>query len=42
MEDTPVEVWDEVLDINLKGVFLTCKAGRYACDCAGGAAGRSC
>jgi NAD(P)-dependent dehydrogenase (short-subunit alcohol dehydrogenase family) len=26
VEDTPVEVWDEVLDINLKGVFLTCKA----------------
>ncbi|MEU4545609.1 SDR family NAD(P)-dependent oxidoreductase [Nonomuraea dietziae] len=26
VEDTPVEVWDEVLDVNLKGVFLTCKA----------------
>ncbi|GAA2374072.1 glucose 1-dehydrogenase [Nonomuraea africana] len=26
VEDTPAEVWDEVLDINLKGVFLTCKA----------------
>lgn len=26
VEDTPEEVWDEVLDVNLKGVFLTCKA----------------
>ncbi|MFE3452757.1 SDR family NAD(P)-dependent oxidoreductase [Nonomuraea sp. NPDC059194] len=26
VEDTPVEVWDEVLDINLKGVYLTCQA----------------
>ncbi|MET8862256.1 SDR family oxidoreductase [Nonomuraea sp. NPDC004580] len=26
VEDTPEEVWDEVLDINLKGVYLTCKA----------------
>lgn len=24
--DTPEEVWDEVLDVNLKGVYLTCKA----------------
>ncbi|MER6944426.1 SDR family oxidoreductase [Nonomuraea sp. NPDC000554] len=24
--DTPEDVWDEVLDINLKGVYLTCKA----------------
>ncbi|WP_049556588.1 SDR family NAD(P)-dependent oxidoreductase [Nonomuraea sp. SBT364] len=24
--DTPEEVWDEVMDVNLKGVFLTCKA----------------
>jgi NAD(P)-dependent dehydrogenase (short-subunit alcohol dehydrogenase family) len=23
--DTPEEVWDEVIDINLKGIFLTCK-----------------
>ncbi|MEU6790846.1 SDR family oxidoreductase [Nonomuraea wenchangensis] len=26
VEDTPEEVWDEVLDVNLKGVYLTCKA----------------
>ncbi|MEV3980570.1 SDR family oxidoreductase [Nonomuraea sp. NPDC049758] len=26
VEDTPEEVWDEVMDVNLKGVFLTCKA----------------
>jgi NAD(P)-dependent dehydrogenase (short-subunit alcohol dehydrogenase family) len=26
VEDTPEEVWDEVLDVNLKGVFLACKA----------------
>ncbi len=26
VEDTPEEVWDEVFDINLKGVYLTCKA----------------
>ncbi|MEV4107708.1 SDR family oxidoreductase [Nonomuraea sp. NPDC049695] len=26
VEDTPEDVWDEVLDINLKGVYLTCKA----------------
>jgi len=25
VKDTPVSVWDEVLDINLKGVFLCCK-----------------
>ncbi|MGW0483189.1 SDR family NAD(P)-dependent oxidoreductase [Nonomuraea sp. NPDC003214] len=24
--DTPEDVWDEVMDVNLKGVFLTCKA----------------
>ncbi|GGO61687.1 SDR family NAD(P)-dependent oxidoreductase [Nonomuraea cavernae] len=24
--DTPEDVWDEVLDINLKGVYLTCQA----------------
>ncbi|GAA5087284.1 NAD(P)-dependent dehydrogenase (short-subunit alcohol dehydrogenase family) [Thermocatellispora tengchongensis] len=24
--DTPEETWDEVLDINLKGVYLTCQA----------------
>ncbi|WP_113701522.1 SDR family NAD(P)-dependent oxidoreductase [Nonomuraea lactucae] len=24
--DTPEDVWDEVLDVNLKGVYLTCKA----------------
>ncbi|MFI7463890.1 SDR family NAD(P)-dependent oxidoreductase [Nonomuraea sp. NPDC049646] len=26
VEDTPEEVWDEVMDVNLKGVYLTCKA----------------
>ncbi|TYB59086.1 SDR family oxidoreductase [Nonomuraea sp. PA05] len=26
VEDTPEDVWDEVMDINLKGVYLTCKA----------------
>ncbi|WP_329519727.1 SDR family NAD(P)-dependent oxidoreductase [Spirillospora sp. NBC_01491] len=26
VEDTSEEVWDEVLDVNLKGVFLTCRA----------------
>ena len=25
-EDTPVEVWDRVLDINLRGTFLCCQA----------------
>ncbi|WP_084958808.1 SDR family NAD(P)-dependent oxidoreductase [Thermoactinospora rubra] len=25
VEDTPEDVWDEVLDINLKGVYLTCR-----------------
>ncbi|NUO99933.1 MAG: glucose 1-dehydrogenase [Nonomuraea sp.] len=26
VEDTPEDVWDEVMDVNLKGVYLTCKA----------------
>jgi NAD(P)-dependent dehydrogenase (short-subunit alcohol dehydrogenase family) len=26
VEDTPEEVWDEVLDVNLKGVYLVCQA----------------
>ncbi|SEG80177.1 NAD(P)-dependent dehydrogenase, short-chain alcohol dehydrogenase family [Nonomuraea solani] len=26
VEDTPEDVWDEVLDINLKGVYLACQA----------------
>ncbi|TDD40735.1 SDR family oxidoreductase [Nonomuraea terrae] len=26
VETTPEDVWDEVLDINLKGVYLTCQA----------------
>ncbi|TMR10188.1 glucose 1-dehydrogenase [Nonomuraea turkmeniaca] len=26
VEDTPEDVWDEVLDVNLKGVYLTCQA----------------
>jgi len=26
VEDTTEELWDEVLDVNLKGVFLACKA----------------
>ncbi|WP_043615295.1 SDR family NAD(P)-dependent oxidoreductase [Nonomuraea candida] len=26
VEDTPEDVWDEVLDVNLKGVYLTCRA----------------
>ncbi|WP_433239335.1 SDR family NAD(P)-dependent oxidoreductase [Actinomadura nitritigenes] len=26
VEDTPEELWDEVLGVNLKGVFLVCKA----------------
>jgi NAD(P)-dependent dehydrogenase (short-subunit alcohol dehydrogenase family) len=26
VEDTAEELWDEVLDVNLKGVFLVCKA----------------
>jgi len=24
--DTPEDIWDEVMDVNLKGVYLTCKA----------------
>lgn len=24
--DTPIEVWDEVFNVNVKGVFLACKA----------------
>ena len=26
VEDTPEQLWDEVLDVNLKGVYLTCQA----------------
>lgn len=26
VDDTPEAVWDEVLDVNLKGVYLTCRA----------------
>jgi NAD(P)-dependent dehydrogenase (short-subunit alcohol dehydrogenase family) len=26
VEETSAELWDEVLDVNVKGVFLTCKA----------------
>jgi NAD(P)-dependent dehydrogenase (short-subunit alcohol dehydrogenase family) len=26
VEDTPENLWDEVLDVNLKGVYLTCQA----------------
>lgn len=26
VEDTPETLWDEVLDVNLKGVYLTCQA----------------
>lgn len=26
VEETPAELWDEVLDVNVKGVFLTCQA----------------
>lgn len=26
VEDTPEKLWDEVLDVNLKGVYLTCRA----------------
>ncbi|MFI6604260.1 SDR family NAD(P)-dependent oxidoreductase [Nonomuraea sp. NPDC050536] len=26
VEDTPEDLWDEVMDVNLKGVYLTCKA----------------
>ena len=26
VEDTPEKLWDEVLDVNLKGVYLTCQA----------------
>lgn len=36
VEDTPEETWDEVLDINLKGVYLTCKAAVPAMRARGG------
>ena len=36
--DTPEEVWDRVLDVNLKGVFLGCKHGIPALLRAGGGA----
>ncbi len=35
-EDTPEEVWDEVMRVNLKGVFLGCKYGIPALRRAGG------
>ena len=36
LEDLPVEQWDEVLGINLKGVFLCCKAVLPAMSARGG------
>ena len=36
--ETPAERWDEVLDINLRGVFLCCKHGAPALIRAGGGA----
>ncbi|MER7504772.1 SDR family oxidoreductase [Nonomuraea pusilla] len=36
VEDTPEEVWDEVLDVNLKGVYLTCRAAVPALRARGG------
>jgi NAD(P)-dependent dehydrogenase (short-subunit alcohol dehydrogenase family) len=36
--DTPEEVWDRVVDVNLKGVFLGCKHGIPALLRAGGGA----
>jgi NAD(P)-dependent dehydrogenase (short-subunit alcohol dehydrogenase family) len=35
-EDTPESVWDEVMRVNLKGVFLGCKYGIPALRRAGG------
>jgi NAD(P)-dependent dehydrogenase (short-subunit alcohol dehydrogenase family) len=35
-EDTPESVWDQVIDVNLKGVFLGCKYGIPALKRAGG------
>ncbi|MFI6324558.1 SDR family oxidoreductase [Nonomuraea sp. NPDC050556] len=37
VEDTTEEAWDEVLDINLKGVYLTCKAAMPLLKARGGA-----
>jgi len=34
--DTPEDVWDRVMDVNLKGVFLGCKFGIPALERAGG------
>ncbi len=34
--DTPLEVWHQVIDINLKGVFLGCKVGIPAMLASGG------
>jgi NAD(P)-dependent dehydrogenase (short-subunit alcohol dehydrogenase family) len=36
VEDTSEELWDEVLDVNLKGAFLTCKAAIPALRARGG------
>jgi NAD(P)-dependent dehydrogenase (short-subunit alcohol dehydrogenase family) len=36
LEDVPVEQWDDVLGINLKGVFLCCKAVLPAMSARGG------
>jgi NAD(P)-dependent dehydrogenase (short-subunit alcohol dehydrogenase family) len=38
VEDTPESLWDEVLDVNLKGVFLTCQAAMPALRENGGGA----
>jgi NAD(P)-dependent dehydrogenase (short-subunit alcohol dehydrogenase family) len=35
-DDTPESVWDQVIDVNLKGVFLACKYGIPALLRAGG------
>ena len=34
--DTPEDVWDRVIDVNLKGVFLGCKFGIPAMQASGG------
>ena len=38
VEDTPEKLWDEVLDVNLKGVYLTCQAAMPELRRSGGGA----
>ena len=40
--ETPESVWDEVLSVNLKGVFLCCKAATRRCSKAAAEASLTC